>query len=98
MLQISEIFFTALTHEKYYQHEKVLLVSHIPKWPCNVLFIIQILMKCPDEKHLVLFIFEMIKKCSPTNATCMLCNMKQDMKIMKNKSMIISNYAIKMLM
>ena len=52
----------------------------IPKRPCNVLFIIQILMKCLDLKQLVLFIFEMMKKWSPTS---MLCNMKQDMKVMK---------------
>ena len=39
-----------------------------------------------DLKQLVLFIFEMMKKCSPTTKTRMLCNMKQDMKVMKNKS------------
>ena len=39
-----------------------------------------------DLKQLVLLIFEMMKKCSPTTKTRMLCNMKQDMKVMKNKS------------
>ena len=43
-------------------------------------------MKCLDLKQLVLFIFEMMKNCSPTTKTRMLCNMKQDMKVMKNKS------------
>ena len=40
-------------------------------------------MKCPDLKQLVLLIFEMIKKWSPTARaakTRMLCNMKQYMK------------------
>ena len=46
----------------------------------------EILMKCLDLKQLVLFIFQMMKKWSPTAKTCMLCNMKQDMKVMKNKS------------
>ena len=39
----------------------------IPKWPYNVLFIIQILMKCPDLKQLLLLILEMMKKWSVTN-------------------------------
>ena len=43
-------------------------------------------MKSLDLKQLVLFIFEMKKKWSPTAKTRMLCNMKQDMKVMKNKS------------
>ena len=30
--------------------------------------------------------FSTMKKCSPTTKTRMLCNMKQDMKDMKNKS------------
>ena len=34
-------------------------------------------MKCLDLKQLVLFIFEMMKKWSPTAKTRMLCNMKQ---------------------
>ena len=37
-------------------------------------------MKCLDLKQLVLVIFEMMKKWSPTAKTRMLCNMKQDMK------------------
>ena len=43
-------------------------------------------MKCLDLKQLVLLIFEMMKKWSPTAKTRMLCNMKHDMKVMKNKS------------
>ena len=37
-------------------------------------------------KTTCLFIFEMMKKWSPTAKTRMLCNMKQDMKVMKSKS------------
>ena len=44
------------------------------------------LMKCLDLKQLVLLTFEMMKKRSPIAKTRMLCNMKQDMKVMKNKS------------
>ena len=42
-----------------------------------------------------LLIFEMMKKWSPTAKTRMLCNMKQDMKVMKNKFCNIANFAIK---
>ena len=66
--------FASFTRERYFR---------IPKSPCNVLFIMQVLMKCLDLKQLVLFIFEMMKKWSPTSV---LCNMKQDMKVMKSKS------------
>ena len=55
-------------------------------------------MKRLDLKKLVLFSFEMMKKWSPTAKTHMLCNMKQDMKVMKKKIMIVTNFAIKMLM
>ena len=45
-------------------------------------------MKCLDLKKIGLVIFEimMMKKWSPTAKIRMLCNMKQDMKVMKNKS------------
>ena len=41
-------------------------------------------MKYLDLKQLVLLIFEMMKKWSPNAKTRTLCNMKQDMKVMKN--------------
>ena len=56
----------------------------IPKRPCNVLLLyILILMESLDLKQLVLPIFKRMKKWSPTAKTRMLCNMKQDMKVMK---------------
>ena len=39
-------------------------------------------MKCLDIKRLLLLIFKKMKKWSPTAKTRMLCNMKQDMKVM----------------
>ena len=71
-------------YEFYFQLEKIKF--RIPERRCNILFIIQILIECPYLKQLVLLIFEMIKKWSPTAKTRMLCNMKRDMKVMKNKS------------
>ena len=43
-------------------------------------------MKYLDLEQLVLIISQMMKKWSPTAKTRMFCNMKQDMKVMKNKS------------
>ena len=45
----------------------------------------KILMKFPDQTTF-LFIIEMVKRWSPTPKTLTLCNMKQDRKVMKNKS------------
>ena len=49
-------------------------------------FYLRVLQVSLTSERIVLFIFEMMKKWSPTGKPRMLCNMKQDMKVMKNKS------------
>ena len=65
--------FASLTRERYFQHEKIKFVS--PRG--HVISSISFTHFRNDEMW------------SPTAKTRMLCNMKQDMKVMKNKSYLV---------